>query len=61
MEGKKAASSSFCREVRCPVHNKLIGRYDTRYGVRNVTYWCPRCKAEHCFTIPAEGAKSKPD
>lgn len=39
------------KEIRCPVHNKLIGKYDSRIGVINVTYYCSKCKREYVFTI----------
>ncbi|MBD5086688.1 MAG: hypothetical protein HDT32_04990 [Clostridiales bacterium] len=42
------------REIRCPRHNKLLGRYDGRCGVINATYFCPQCKQEYTFTIKGE-------
>lgn len=39
------------REVRCPVHNCLIGKYDLRVGCINTTYFCPKCGIEYTFTI----------
>lgn len=39
------------REVRCPVHNCLIGKYDERVGVINTTYFCPKCNIEYTFTV----------
>ena len=41
----------FMREVRCPVHNLLIGRYDARDGLINATFYCPKCGREYTFTI----------
>ena len=38
-------------DIRCPVHNCLIGKYDQRSGVINVTYFCPKCNMEYTFTI----------
>lgn len=42
------------RLVKCPVHNKLIGKYDARFGIINTTYYCPHCKKEYTFTIKRE-------
>lgn len=44
----------FMREVRCPVHNLLIGRYDARDGLINATFYCPKCGREYTFTIKRE-------
>lgn len=48
------APDRFKRPVRCPVHNKLIGKYDARFGIINTTYYCPHCKKEYTFTIKRE-------
>ncbi len=53
-EKKKQNQNQYRREIRCPVHNKLIGKYDARYGITNVTYYCPKCHKEHTFTRPRE-------
>ena len=53
-EKKKHNQNQYRREIRCPVHNKLIGKYDARYGIVNVTYYCPKCHKEHTFTRPRE-------
>ena len=53
-EKKKQNQNQYRREIRCPVHNKLIGKYDARYGIVNVTYYCPKCHKEHTFTRPRE-------
>lgn len=45
--------STYQREIRCPFHHKLLGKYDSRLGVVNVTYYCPLCKREYTFTINA--------
>ncbi len=50
-ETRKQQPTQYQREIRCPVHNKLLGRYDGRVGVINVTYYCPLCKREYTFTI----------
>lgn len=42
------------REVRCPIHGSLIGRYDARAGIINATYYCPKCGMEYTFTIKAQ-------
>ncbi|MFR1531972.1 MAG: hypothetical protein ACLSUU_06195 [Christensenellales bacterium] len=42
------------REVRCPIHGSLIGRYDVRAGLINATYYCPKCGMEYTFTIKAQ-------
>ena len=39
------------REVRCPAHGCLLGRYDARTGLINATFYCPKCKLEYTFTI----------
>jgi hypothetical protein len=41
-------------EVRCPKHQKLLGKYDGRIGCSNVTYFCRLCKQEYTFTFPAK-------
>lgn len=50
-ETRKQQKTQYQREIRCPVHNKLLGQYDGRVGVINVTYFCPLCKREYTFTI----------
>jgi len=47
------------REIRCPVHKKLLGKYDARVGVINVTYYCPLCRQEYTFTLPRETDEKK--
>lgn len=47
------------REIRCPVHNRLLGTYDARVGIINVTYFCPLCKQEYTFTIKRETKNKK--
>ena len=54
-ETRKQQPTQYQREIRCPVHNRLLGRYDARNGVTNVTYYCPICKQEYTFTIKKEG------
>lgn len=46
--------SAYQREVCCPVHNRLLGKFDRRKGIINVTYFCPLCKQEYTFTIKGE-------
>ena len=46
--------SKYQREIRCPFHKCLIGKYDARTGVINATHFCPKCKVEYTFTFPAE-------
>jgi hypothetical protein len=46
-------------EVRCPEHGCLIGHYDVRQGVRNVVFYCPKCRMEYGFTIPANATIKK--
>ena len=43
------------KEIHCPIHKRLLGKYDARDGVINVTYFCPLCKREYTFTIEKEG------
>lgn len=55
MEDKKTKiPNQFVRTVRCPVHNKLIGKFDARFGIINTTFYCPHCKKEYTFTIKRE-------
>lgn len=44
------------REVRCPIHSCLIGKYDIRVGCINTTFYCPKCNIEYTFTV--KGKKS---
>lgn len=53
-KSKTPQNSNYSREIRCPKHNRLIGRYDARHGVTNVTFYCPICKQEYTFTRKAE-------
>lgn len=46
-----AEGSEHQAEIRCPIHNCLIGHYDERFGCINATFYCPKCKAELTFTI----------
>lgn len=47
------------KELYCPVHNCLIGKYDMRTGLINTTFHCPKCKFEYTFTIkPSKNAKT---
>lgn len=39
------------RDVRCPVHNCVIGHYDPSDGLINVTFFCPKCRRQYTFTI----------
>jgi phage FluMu protein Com len=48
---KTKKSNPYRREIRCPIHNKLIGKYDARDGLINTTFYCPLCKREYTFTI----------
>lgn len=41
-------------KVRCPVHGSVIGKYDIRVGLTNATFYCPKCKLEYTYTIPAQ-------
>lgn len=47
----KSNMAVYQNDVRCPVHNCLIGKYDVRSGVINVTYYCSKCNMEYTFTI----------
>lgn len=44
------------KEIRCPKCKKLLGKYDARYGLKGVIYYCNRvgCKREYRFDIPPE-------
>ncbi|MCM1218008.1 MAG: hypothetical protein NC548_26275 [Lachnospiraceae bacterium] len=48
---KHKPDKQYQRNVYCPIHNRLIGHYDGRVGVINVTYYCPLCRREYTFTI----------
>lgn len=46
------------KEIRCPVHHNIIGKYDTCYGLINVVFYCPKCKKEYTISIlPLEKKK----
>lgn len=51
---QKPQNDPVVREIRCPIHNRLIGKYDARHGVTNVTFFCPKCGQEYTFTRKAE-------
>lgn len=51
MEDRKRHDNSNQRDIRCPVHNCLLGRYDARKGVAGVTFYCRKCKREYTITI----------
>lgn len=50
----KGEISQHMKELRCPIHNCLIGKYDERVGCVNQTCYCPKCKIEYTFTIKAK-------
>lgn len=56
MDGKNQIKnpSSYTRDVRCPIHNSLIGKYDARDGLINATFFCRKCGREYTFTIKRE-------
>lgn len=39
------------QDLRCPIHNCLIGKYDARIGCINTTFYCQKCGIEYTFTI----------
>lgn len=43
--------------VKCPVHQNIIGKYDSEYGLKNVIFYCPKCKKEYTITIAPEKNK----
>lgn len=45
------------KSVKCPVHQSIIGKYDSEYGLINVTFYCPKCKKEYVITIAPEKNK----
>lgn len=53
-ERKTKNNKPYQHEIRCPVHGKIIGKYDKRDGITNVTYFCPACRKEYTFTIKGE-------
>ena len=54
MDEQKQQNKAYIREVRCPIHNRLIGKYDARDGLINATFYCPKCGREYTFTIKRE-------
>lgn len=46
----KEIEKEYTVEVRCPVHGSLIGKYDERFGIINVPFFCKKCKFEYVFT-----------
>jgi len=42
------------KDIRCPIHNCLIGKYDARVGICNATFYCHKCGIEYTFTIKAQ-------
>lgn len=53
-KSQKRQAAACIREIHCPIHGRLIGKYDARHGVTNVTFYCPTCKKEYIFTRPVE-------
>jgi len=49
-----AQNKPYQREIGCPIHNKLIGKYDARDGLVNATFYCPLCGREYTYTIKRE-------
>lgn len=47
-------NSAFMRDIRCPIHNCLLGKYDARDGLINTTFYCQKCRREYIFTIKKE-------
>lgn len=47
----KPEMSVYQKDVRCPIHNCLIGKYDARCGCINTTFYCPKCGIEYTFTV----------
>lgn len=54
MDDKVKKINPYSREIRCPFHKALIGRYDARFGIVNVTFFCPKCGKELTFTKERE-------
>lgn len=54
MGNTKKQNTAFLRDVRCPIHNCLIGKYDARDGLINATFYCQKCRREYTFTIKKE-------
>lgn len=46
------------KDIRCPIHGKLLGRYDPQVGAVNVTLFCPTCKKEYTFTFSPSAKKT---
>jgi hypothetical protein len=47
------------RELRCPVHKCLLGRYDSRFGAVNLELFCPKCGKKYTFTRQKEESCQK--
>lgn len=50
---------NYQNKVKCPRHGCLIGKYDSRIGIVNTTFYCQKCKKEYTFTIRAQKNKEK--
>lgn len=47
----KNKTTEYQKNIHCPIDNKILGKYDIRYGVINATYYCKSCKREYTFTV----------
>jgi ssDNA-binding Zn-finger/Zn-ribbon topoisomerase 1 len=59
MEELQKSIEKYKEEIRCPLHGCLIGKFDGRAGIINGTFYCPKCKFEYTFTIPAKKVVDK--
>lgn len=50
----KPSMAAYQRDIRCPIHNCLIGKYDIRVGCINTTFYCQKCGIEYTFTIKSQ-------
>lgn len=51
--------SAYQKEIRCPIHKTVIGKYDERAGLINVAFYCEKCGMEYTFTFTANRTKQK--
>ena len=54
MQELKKRLKRYERDLRCPIHKKLLGKYDARIGIINATYYCDKCHLEYTFTMARE-------
>lgn len=51
-ERKKQPKKRVQCELHCRECGKLLGKYDAEVGIKNVTFYCRKCRRERTYTIP---------